>query len=184
MNKKLMKIILTTMFAALAAAVSLFFVYIVPSDGTFGLPLYAIPLMIGSLLLGPGYGTIAAFLADLAIGFLGKYGYMPLYVFSSLAWGFFAGLIKNKYSTVKLLLITSISYLTATLANTLANFIYFGKKAAFASLPLRGISLVIFTPIITSVVHVLYLRLKPNYEIIITNHEKKPKSDKCDKIDL
>ncbi len=177
MNKNLMKIILTTMFAAIAAAVSLFFVYVVPSDGTFGLPFYAIPLMIGSLLLGPKYGLVAGFLADLAIGFLGKYGYMPLYTISSLSWSFFAGLIKNKYKALKLLIMTFVSYLIATLGNTLANYIYFGKKAALGTLPLRVISLFIFTPIITSAVHVLYLRLKPNYETIISNRQNPNKND-------
>lgn len=53
---------------------------------TAGLPIYSIPLVIASLVLGPVYGLIVGITADIVMGLLGPYNYMPLFGISTVIW--------------------------------------------------------------------------------------------------
>lgn len=169
-KSKIKKIVYSSIFAALSAGISLFFSYLIPLGASAGLPLYAIPLIMASIILGPGYGFLVSFVADLAIGFMGPYGYMPLYMISTISWGVISGLFikrKDKYNLFILLFSVFYSYLIASLGNSFANFIYFGKKTFFATLPIRLFNMLLFTPVITWLSHILITEiiLKDSYLI-------------------
>lgn len=157
-KSKVKKITFAAMFATLSASISLFLSYLIPTGGSVGLPLYGIPLIMASIILGPSYGVLSAFVADLAIGFLGKYGYMPLYMISTLAWGTIPGLFISdikKYNLFKVIFVTLYSYFVATLGNSIANYVYWGMKTTMATLPIRGFNMLIFTPVIAWITHLL-----------------------------
>ncbi|NLL69018.1 MAG: ECF transporter S component [Acholeplasmataceae bacterium] len=154
------KIILGAILAAISAAIRLSSDYLFPSGGSFGLPLYSIPLVISSLYLGPWFSLIVGFVADLGIGFLGPYGYKPLFVISSLAWSFIPGLIARKnYNFGKMAIAIIISYLFASLGNTFAIWVHFGKGTAVGSLIVRLVMLISLSPFLIYINHVIYERL-------------------------
>lgn len=156
---ELKKVILASLLTALAVGINLFFQYLIPSSDS-GLPLYSIPLIIASLYLGPWYGVLIGIAADTAIGFLGPYGYMPLFILSTLAWSVIPGIIARKrYSLFKMVAAISISYLFATLGNTLALAVNISSNVAISSLTVRiPVMLVSLTPLIY-VTHLIYSRL-------------------------
>ena len=146
-------------FASLSVGINLMFHFVIPIKDTFGLPYYAIPLVIGGFALGPFYGLIIALVADTAYGIV--VGYMPLFTISSLFWGFVpALLIKDDYKLSRLAVIIVVTYLLATISNTFAMYIYFGPKSALATLPLRLISLGINSFILVFLIDSIYQRLK------------------------
>lgn len=153
------------MLAAISVCISLFFAYIIPGGGSFGLPLYAIPLIIASILFGPYLGFIVGFLADLGIGILGPYGYMPLYGFSTITWAVVPGIfIKDykKYTFLKLLIIIFYTYLMASLFNSFANYIYWGKKTFILTFTVRAFNIFLFTPVLTFLSNNIITSLLPN----------------------
>ena len=159
-KNKTYKIIIGALLAAMSAAIRLFFDYLVPSGGTFGVPLYSIPLIISSLYLGPWYSLLVGFVADLGIGFLGPYGYKPLFVISSLSWAFFPGIIaKKNYNFGKMAISIFIAYIVASLGNTFAMFIHYGREMAVASLFIRIALAITLSPVIFSISHVIYDRI-------------------------
>lgn len=129
------------------------------------MPLYAIPLIIASILFGPYLGFVVAFLADLGIGFLGPYGYMPLYAFSTIIWGILPGIFIRdikKYNFIKLLVVIFYTYLMASIFNSLANYIYWGRKTFLLTLSIRVFNLFLFTPIITLITNNLITNIFPD----------------------
>ena len=102
-NNKLFPIILGSILTAAAVGIRLFFDYLFPTGGTFGLPIYSIPLVIASLILGPLYGLLAGITADLAMGLFGPYNYLPLFGISTIIWATIPGLLTRKnYSFLKM----------------------------------------------------------------------------------
>ncbi len=159
MEKNVLRIVLGAVFASLSVAINLMFYFLIPSNGTFGLPYYAIPLIIGGVLLGPIYGLLISAVADTAFGLV--VGYMPLYTISSLMWGILPGLLyKKDYKFFHLTLVIVVSYLLATSANTFANFIYFGRKTALGTLPIRLLSLLFNSGLIVFVVDSILKRIE------------------------
>lgn len=168
MEKNVLKIVLGATFASLSVAINLMFHFLIPSNGTFGLPYYAIPLVIGGILLGPVYGLLISVVADTAFGLV--IGYMPLYTISSLMWGILPGILyKKEYKFYQLAVLIIVSYLLATTANTFANFIYFGSKTALATLPIRLVSLLFNSILIVFITDSIVKRIE---SLLPINHKK------------
>ncbi len=136
-NIILKKMILASSFTAISVIIDVFFKTIL-NISNFGLPFYAIPIVLGSIILGPFYGMGIAIISDAFGVLMTGYDYLPLYALAAVFWGFIPGLL-NKSKVVKSKLIVSIflAYLFANLSNTLANYIYFGYGTALATMALR-----------------------------------------------
>lgn len=160
MQKQLQKAVLGAILAAMAVGINLFFAYVIGGDGTFGLPIYSIPLIISSIYLGPLYGFLVGFVADLGIGFLGPFGYKPLFVLSTLSWSVIPGLfIRKKYNLFKMIIAVFVAYVLATAGNTLALIVHYDSNTAISSLIYRIPSmLVLMTPLVT-LSHLIYKRI-------------------------
>lgn len=130
--------------------------------------------MISSLILGKNIGFITAFVADLVFGFTNPFGYLPLYTLSSLSWGFFAGFInQKKYNIYKMSLAVVVSYVFATLSNSFANYMYYGKILALSTLYLRLITLVISTPILIFLTNYIYKSVNSYVRLYNKNMKQK-----------
>ncbi|MGI6787186.1 MAG: hypothetical protein ACOX5X_01340 [Acholeplasmataceae bacterium] len=159
-NNKLFPIILGSILTAAAVGIRLFFDYLFPTGGTFGLPIYSIPLVIASLILGPLYGLLAGITADLAMGLFGPYNYLPLFGISTIIWATIPGLLTRKnYSFLKMVFSVLISYVLASLFNTLAIIVYYDSKTALASFAIRIPILLGMSPILIYLNHLIYERL-------------------------
>lgn len=153
------KVVLASLLTALAVGINLFFQYLIPSSDS-GLPIYSIPLIIASLYLGPWYGLLIGIAADTAIGFLGPFGYLPLFFLSTMSWAFFPGIIARKnYNFYKMVLAVTVAYIFATLGNTLALGVNISFNVAISSLTVRiPIMLISITPLIY-ITHLIYSRI-------------------------
>ncbi|MCU0105695.1 folate family ECF transporter S component [Acholeplasma vituli] len=132
----------------------------------FGLPYYAIPLIIGGILLGPVYGLLMGFVSDF-IGFqLAPNGdYIFLFALSAMAWGALPGLLlKSKSRLERIVIVLLITHLFATAANTGAMFLYGWGAYAMANLPLRLLMLPVNVSILSFITFYLNHRLQPVYE--------------------
>jgi len=157
-NKELLKLLLAVALTAISVVIDVLFKYVVPIE-TFGMPFYAIPLVLGSIILGPVYGVMMALVGD-AIGVvISGYSYLPLYALAAISWGLIPGIINRKYGFVKLIFSVLLAYLFANLSNTLANYVYFGQVTALATLAIRLLLIVPNSIIIILVTHLLYKRL-------------------------
>ncbi len=122
----------------------------------FGLPFYGIPLVLAGLYLGPLYGLVVALVADTTFGLI--QGYLPLYAISSIAWGVIPSLFKKIRSLGYWVLIVMLTYVVASLGNTLANYVHFGKQVMLGTLYYRLTLIPLLSPIIAFIVHAVYLR--------------------------
>lgn len=157
------KLIHGSLAAALSAVISLTITYILPMGKNFNLPFYAIPLIVISVLYGGKFGIIVAFIADLPIGFLGKYGYDPLFIPHTLIWGLVPGLFKfqrTKLTYYKLLVSIFITYLLASLFNSLAIWIRYGQDLFRLSLLIRCINVVILSIPLSFISFLILSRIK------------------------
>ena len=136
-NIILKKMILASSFTAISVIIDIFFKTIL-NIANFGLPFYAIPIVLGSMILGPFYGMGIGIISDAFGVFMSGYDYLPLYALAAVFWGLIPGLL-NRGKVVKSKLIISIflAYLFANLSNTLANYIYFGYQTALATMAIR-----------------------------------------------
>jgi riboflavin transporter len=158
------KVALAAMLTALSVTIDVFFKYVL-SIQNFGLPFYAIPLVLGSIILGPFYGAIMGFVGD-AIGVtLAQQGYLPMFAFAPILWGFIPGLFLNKsYKVEKLAYVLLFTYILASLSNTFAIFIHFGRATALLTIILR-MSLIPFnTVIMFFFTKDIYKKLEPFYD--------------------
>jgi len=141
------KVALASMLTALSVVIDVFFKYALAIQN-FGLPFYAIPIVIGSIVLGPLYGTIMGFVGD-AIGVaIASQGYLPMFVIAPMIWGFLPGFLLNKsYKLEKLAIVLFLTYILASISNTFAIFIHFGRATALLTIILR-MSLIPFNTVI------------------------------------
>ena len=164
-NKELIyKLAIGTVLAALSVVLKLAFDLWLKTD-VFGFPFYSIPLILSGIFLGPMYGLLVGFVADTISGLV--MGYLPLFLFSSLAWAVIPSLFTKKAKGLKWLLIVVFTYLCASLLNTMALWIHFSQKAAFSLFWLRIGLIPIFGAIIAVVTNILYERvgiLLPKFE--------------------
>lgn len=159
MEKMTYKIVLGSILTALSIGIRLFFDYLIPTGGNFGLPLYSIPLIIASLMLGPSYGILIGILADLG-NLMGPHSYLPLFGLSTLAWAVIPGIIARKnYNFLKIAIAIMISYLVASSLNTVAIIVYFNSKTALGSLAIRIPILLTSTPPLIYICHLIYTRI-------------------------
>lgn len=171
-KSELFKVVLGGILTALAIGVRLFFDYVFPTGGTFGLPVYSIPLVIASLSLGPLYGLLVGIVADLGMGLLGPHNYMPLFGISTIVWAVVPGLIaKGNYNFLKMAIAVLVSYLLASLSNTLAIIVYFDSKTAMASFVTRIPIMLATSPALIYLDHLIYSRIKDYQEQDIESTE-------------
>ncbi len=165
MNKQIIKISFGAILAALSVVFRYTFEMVMP--GNFNLPFYGIPLILAGLLLGKYYGFLVAIVADTAIGLLSPWGYLPGFVFSSIAWGTLPVLLMKKPNGYKWYLVIGITYLFSSLANTGALWFYYSKGFAFANFFLRIGLIIPFGIIIAFITNLVYQRtidLVPTYK--------------------
>lgn len=163
-NKEVRRMILAASLTALSILINVFFRFAL-NIPNFGLPFYAIPLVLGSIILGPVYGMAMGFVSDaLSVPLTGG-TYLPLFVVSKIMWGVVPALVVGKnYSHFKLAIAIPLAYILANLSNTLAMFVHFDRQTTLALLVLR-MALIPFNSVIMFVfVKDIYLRLKPLHE--------------------
>src|SRR5690554_6053418 len=87
-KKELRKLTLASILTALSIVLDIAFKVLVPATQSFGFPFYAIPLVIGSIVLGPIYGGTMAFISD-AVGFFAapRGDYSMLFALQAISWG-------------------------------------------------------------------------------------------------
>jgi ECF transporter S component (folate family) len=166
--KELKRITLAATLTALSIVLDITFKTIIPSglDRIFGFPYYSIPLVIGSLILGPIYGGAMGYISDL-VGFYasGYPQYEPLFALSAIAWGVLPWLLTKVVSKwPKVLLAIFVSHLSASALNTLSMYISYGAETAFGSLGLRLAMMPVNVIIITVTTYLILQRLNPVFE--------------------
>lgn len=169
MNKNVKYLALAGILTALSVALDVVVKQVIPWMN-FGLPYYAIPLIIGGILLGPVYGLMMGFVSDF-IGFqLAPNGdYIFLFALSAMAWGFIPGLLlKTKSSFERIIFVLLLTHVFATLANTGSMVLYGWGDYAFASLPLRVMMLPLNVGILSFLTFYLNRRLEPIYDQFLT----------------
>lgn len=155
MKNPIHKLTLGAILAALSVVLKLTLEMWIKLPG-FGLPFYGIPLILAGLYLGPFYGLIVAIVADTTFGVI--QGYLPLYVISSIAWGLIPSLFKRRKSVAYWVFIIMLTYIVATLGNTLANYVHFGAKVMFATLYYRLALIPLLSPFIAIITKLIYER--------------------------
>lgn len=165
LRKEVRFVSLASILTALSIGLDLLVKNVIPTID-FGLPYYAIPLIIGSIVLGPVYGAIMGFTSDL-IGFVlaqrGSYAF--LFAFSAIAWGVIPGLLLKKDSKwLKVTIAIILTHLIATGLNTLALWLEVSPTYATSNLLTRLIMIPINVVILSYVTVVLNQRLMPVYD--------------------
>lgn len=139
MNKNIVlkKVILASSFTTMSVVIDVFFKSIL-NISNFGLPFYAIPIVLGSIILGPIYGIGIALIADAFGVMMSGYVYLPLYALAAIFWGLVPGLlIRGEVRKPRLIISIFLAYLLANMSNTFANYYYFGFGTALTTLALR-----------------------------------------------
>lgn len=139
MNKNIVlkKVILASSFTTMSVVIDVFFKSIL-NISNFGLPFYAIPVVLGSIILGPIYGIGIALIADAFGVMMSGYVYLPLYALAAIFWGLVPGLlIRGEVRKPRLIISIFLAYLLANMSNTFANYYYFGFGTALTTLALR-----------------------------------------------
>ncbi len=165
MKKSVKFLALAGVLTALSVAIDVVVKQFMPSNN-FGLPFYAIPLIVGGIVLGPVYGLMMGFVSDF-IGFqLAPQGdFILLFALSAMGWGFIPGLfLKHKSSLEKIILVLFFTHVFATASNTGAMFLYGWGEYAMASLALRLWMLPVNVSFISVIVFYLNTRLQPVYD--------------------
>lgn len=161
-HKALKRLALAAVFTAISIAIDVFFKYVLGLTN-FGVPFYAIPLVFGSILLGPIYGVLMSVIGDAVGVFLSGYGYLPLFVLAPIFWGLMPGLLMRKQHNdwARLAVTLFITYVLASVANTFSIYYYFGQGSAMATLYVR-IGLIPFNTIIMFfIIKELQVKLRP-----------------------
>jgi len=163
-SNQIQKMVLAASLAAVSVVIDVFFKYVLNIQN-FGLPFYAVPIILGSIILGPVYGLAMAFVGD-AIGVVvSNQGYLPMFVLAPIIWGVLPGLFLHKrYSANKLAYVIPLTYLLASISNTLALFIHFGIETTMALLILRMVLIPFNSIVIFFLVKDLYHKLLPFHE--------------------
>lgn len=171
-NKQLQKIVLAASLAAVSVVIDVFFKYALGIQN-FGLPFYAIPIIIGSIILGPIYGVIMAVIGDGVGVMISGYGYLPMFVLAPIVWGGLPGLFLHKnYSKFKLAYLIPLTYLLASLSNTFAMYIHFDRQTTLALLVLRMGLIPFNSVIIYMVTKDVFQKLLPFSEAFILKPQK------------
>ena len=138
MKKQVFKLTLASSLVSISVVLDIVFKVIIPNDN-FGVPIYAIPLVIGSIILGPIYGAMMGLVSDVAGFFLMPRGdFNFLFSLSAMAWGTLPGLFLNKHSQrMGYYIVLFFTHLVATTVNTISLYFFVSKNYALTMLPLR-----------------------------------------------
>lgn len=184
-KKELRKLTLASILTALSIVLDIAFKVLVPATQSFGFPFYAIPLVIGSIVLGPIYGGTMAFISD-AVGFFAapRGDYSFIFALQAISWGVIPFLLAKRNSKpLRVTLAILISHLVASTLSTTADFILhyltLGKAVnqallvAFANVPLRLLMMPVNIVIISYVTYQVNTRLEPLYIEFFAENSKK-----------
>ena len=184
-KKNLRKLTLAAILTALSIVLDITFKTLVPANQSFGFPFYAIPLVLGSIVLGPIYGGTMGFISD-AIGFFAapRGDYNILFALQAISWGivpFF--LAKRNAKAFRVGFAVFISHLIASTLSTTADFLFhyltLGKAVnqalavAFVHVPLRLLMMPVNIIIITYIIYTVNTRLEPLYVEFFAEHKQK-----------
>ncbi|MCF7932666.1 MAG: ECF transporter S component [Acholeplasmataceae bacterium] len=160
----LQKLALASVLTALSIVIDIMFKMIAMSP-VFGFPFYAIPIVLGSILLGPIFGMMMAFIGDFFGVINSGYPYLPLFALAALAWGAIPGILMRKHvQPERLMWAIVISYLLASGFNTVAMMVHYSVQTALANLPLRLLAAMFNGPVMFVLIRDLYRRMAPIYE--------------------
>lgn len=165
MRREVKYLALAAILTALSIGLDLVIKNLIPVVD-FGLPYYAVPLIIGGVVLGPIYGGIMGFISDY-VGFMlaPRGSYAILFGLSAIFWGMIPGLlIKYKSNIYMITIALLITHIMATLSNTIALWLMVSEKTALGSLAIRLPMLPLNVIILTFVTYVLNKRLEPVYD--------------------
>ncbi|MFA5692654.1 MAG: folate family ECF transporter S component [Acholeplasmataceae bacterium] len=183
-NEELKRITVASLLVAISVVLGVIFKTVVPAGLNFGFPYYAIPLVIGSLILGPLYGGMMGLISDY-LGFIilpvGEYD--VIFALRAIMWGvipWFFATYKSKW--YKVLLSVFVAHVFATLSSTFSNFLYqyiltndFNTSIVIATgnLGLRVLMLPVNVIIMTALVHTINFRMVNIYETYLNLEDKK-----------
>jgi ECF transporter S component (folate family) len=151
------KLTLSAVLAALSVVIKLAFDLWIQTD-FFGFPFYSIPLILSGLFLGPYYAFLIALVADTVSGIV--LGYLPMFVFSTIAWALIPCLLTREAKGVKWWVVIFLTYLVATICNTFAIWVHFSWGGAIGSLTTRLAVLPAFSLLIALVTSYIFTILK------------------------
>jgi len=103
-----------------------------------------------------------AFVGDGIGVILANQGYLPMFVLAPMMWGLVPGIfLQKRFTAYKLAYVVPLTYLLASLSNTLALYIHFGMHTTIALLVLR-VGLIPFNSVIIyMVVKDVHMKLLP-----------------------
>ncbi len=161
-SREIQKLVLASSLVAISIVIDIFFKQVL-SFNNFGVPFYAIPIVFGSIILGPLYGVVMGYVSDL-VGFVafpnGIYAF--IFALSAMIWGFIPGLfLYKKFDKTRLVFTIILAHVLATVANTLGLLTFLPVETALASLTVRLSMIPINVVIITVLVSGLYHKLLP-----------------------
>lgn len=163
-NLQLQKLVLGASLTAVSVVIDAFFKIILGLEN-FGLPFYAIPIIIGGIVLGPLYGGIMGFVGDAAGLFMTGGTYLPFFVIAPILWGVIPGLVLHKkFNVYALAIVVPLTYLLASTSNTLAMLYYWPRETTFAWFILRMVLIPFNSIIIFMVVKDVHKKLIPFFE--------------------
>ena len=163
-NLSVQKLTLAASLAAVSIVIDVFFKYAL-GISNFGLPFYAIPIVLGSIILGPVYGAIMGFVGDGIGVMIAGQGYLPYFVIGPMVWGILPGLfLHKKYKPYKLAYVVPLTYLVVSLSNTFALYMHFGIETTLALLVLRMVLIPFNSIIIFVIVKDVHRKLIPFHE--------------------
>ncbi|MDR2822830.1 MAG: ECF transporter S component [Acholeplasmatales bacterium] len=155
----LKQLLITSIFSAIAIILNYIFSTLIKSD-IFGIPFYAIPIIIVSLFFGPFFGVGSAFVVDLLSTLLSGYSYLPLFALGTIMWGLVPGVFSRYIKdTVTLSIAIVSSHVLVTLFNTLSIYIYFTLESALTTLFLRILMIPINSLVIIIIIKVIIGRI-------------------------
>ncbi|HAX03989.1 MAG: hypothetical protein A2Y45_07250 [Tenericutes bacterium GWC2_34_14] len=163
-SSEIQKLVLGASLTALSVVIDVFFKVILQIPN-FGLPFYAIPIIIGAILLGPLYGGIMALVGDAVAVLVVGVSYLPFFALGSMMWGLIPGLLLYKrYNVYRLASVIFLSYILASSINTFAISFYYSVQATIPWFILRTTLIPFNSVIIFMVVKDLHKKLIPIFE--------------------
>ena len=163
-NIYVQKMVLAASLAAISIIIDVFFKFVLNIQN-FGLPFYAVPIIFGSIILGPSYGIMIALVGDVIGVVTANQTFLPFFVLGPIMWGLIPGLIMyKKYTVHRLAWVIPLAYVCASLSNTLALMIHFDVQTTVSLLLIR-LSLIPFNSVIMFfIVKDIHLKLNPFFE--------------------
>lgn len=155
-NARLQALVLAGLLAAMAFVLKLYL-----SFTTFDLRItfYEIPVLLGSILLGPAIGGMIGLASDFAYISLAGFPFSFLLALSSVIWGVLPGLLIKKVTLKRVILAVIMVSLIAFSLNSWQLYIWAGS-GMWVLFPLRLLVVMLKWPIQVYVVMVIYERVQ------------------------